>query len=121
MGFLQQLTVKKKRRQNDGYWCREVSNIVLQKAGVQPIQTYIDLRQATTAECMDFWPIFKVCVEKTGYKGGGSHFDMWWRQAEANKQIRAILEEIFGGSEGLVATRIRQTWRERGMGGGDRL
>ena len=30
-------------------------------------------------------------MKEMGYKGGGKQRKLWWRQAEANKQLRAML------------------------------
>ena len=78
---------------------------------MQPLQAYIDRRQATVAEWVALRTIFKVCVKETGYKGGGRHRELWWRQAEANKQMRSTLEEILAA--------VRDWWqREYSRHGG---
>ena len=46
------------------------------------------------AEWVDLWPIFEVCENDTGYEGGGRLQEPWWRQATAEKNLRAMLEEI---------------------------
>ena len=39
--------------------------------GTKPLWEYIDKRQAKVLEWVALWPIFEVCVNETGYKGGG--------------------------------------------------
>ena len=47
--------------------------------------------------------MFEILAMETDYEGEGKHQETCWRQAAANKQLRATLEEI------LVAERER--WR----------
>ena len=61
---------------------------MLQEAGKQPLQTYIEQMQVSVAEWVALRPIFEVCAKETGYKGGGRHQDPWMRQAAANKNLR---------------------------------
>ena len=37
--------------------------------GNNPLQEYIERRQVTVAEWIYLWPLFKVCVKETGFKG----------------------------------------------------
>ena len=53
-------------------------------------------------------------MKEMGYKGGGRHQDLWWRQAESNKQMRAMLEDI------LAAVRDRWQHEYGRHGGGER-
>ena len=50
MVFLRKVTGKKARRKRYGSWRRAVSDILLQEAVTQLLQTYIDRRKATVAE-----------------------------------------------------------------------
>ena len=52
---------------------------VLQGVGKQPLQTYLDRRQAKLAEWVVLWPIFDVCKRETGYERGGKIQVPWWR------------------------------------------
>ena len=94
MGFLRQVTRLKAKRLKDGSWQKVASDRVLQGAGTQPLQTYIGRRQATVAEWVALRPIFEVYAKETGYEGGGRLREPWWRQAAAEKQLRATLEDI---------------------------
>ena len=44
---------------------------VLEKAGTQTLETYIERRQAIVAEWVALRPILEVCDIETGYEGGG--------------------------------------------------
>ena len=44
---------------------------VLEKAVNQPLETYIERRQAIVAEWVALRPILEVCDIETGYEGGG--------------------------------------------------
>ena len=59
MGFLQKMTGKKMRRQKYGSCRRAASYRVIQEAGTQPLQTYIDQIQATLEE----WVALRTIVE----------------------------------------------------------
>ena len=52
VGFLRQVKRMKAKRQKES-WRKVASVRVLQGAGTQPLQTYIDRRQATVAEWVD--------------------------------------------------------------------
>ena len=41
-----------------------------------------------------FFPIFEVCIRETGYEGGGSKRDAWWRQEVEDTKLRETLEKI---------------------------
>ena len=86
-------------------------------AVTQPLQNYLDRRQATGAEWVDLQPIFDVCTREMVYEGGGKLWVPWWRQVAAEKQPRVRLEDI------LSAARERRQWKygrsgegEEGMG-----
>ena len=105
------MTGKNSRRQNNGSWQRAALESVLQEVGAQPLQTYIDRRQAIVAEWVELSPIFEVCVKEMGYKGGGVYQEPWWRQVVDNKHLRDMLEDI------LEATRDRQRHESIRYGG----
>ena len=67
---------------------------MLQGAGTQPLQTYLDRRQATVAEWVALRPTFNVYARETSYKGGGKLQDPWWRKAAAEKHLTVTLKEI---------------------------
>ena len=50
VGFLRQVTNIKKKILKDGLWQKVAAYRVLQGVGTQPLQTYLDSRQATVAE-----------------------------------------------------------------------
>ena len=56
---------------------------MLQAAGTQPLQTWIDRSRATVAEWVSTGPIFEVCAQEKGNKGGGRWHATWWRQTTA--------------------------------------
>ena len=58
--------------------------------------------------------MFEILAMETDYEGEGKHQETCWRQAAANKQLRATLEEI------LVAERAqcRESGRCDDDGGG---
>ena len=57
VGFLRQVTRKKARREMCSSSRREDPDSVLQEAGTQPLQTYIDRRKMAMAEWMALRPI----------------------------------------------------------------
>ena len=77
--LLRQVTRTKEKRYKDGSWQKVASGIVLQGVGTQPLQTYIDRMQVTVVEWVALRPLFEVCVNETGYKGGGRLREMWLR------------------------------------------
>ena len=62
---------------------------------------YIVRQQATVAQQVALRPIFELCADNTGYKGGGCRRQAWWHQGAADKQLRAILEEVSWESRSL--------------------
>ena len=95
------------------------------------LQPYnIDRRQATVAEWVALRPIFEACTKETGYEEGGRQQEPWWRQAEANNQLRSTLEEISatsrerrqqesgrrGGGKGWEEDKDSERDRQRGGG-----
>ena len=68
VGFQQQETGMKARRLGDKTWTKEGPERVLQTAGTEPLQDYMNKRQATVAEWVALCPIFEVCAKETGYE-----------------------------------------------------
>ena len=68
MGFLIQVKNLKEKNLKDGSWRKVVADRVIQGAGTQPLQTYLDRRQATVAEWVELRPIFEVCARDMGYE-----------------------------------------------------
>ena len=66
LGFLRQVKKLKAKRLRDSSRRKVAVDIVLQGVGTQPLQTYLDRRQATVAEWVALWTIFDVCVRETG-------------------------------------------------------
>ena len=60
VGFLQQVTKLKAKILRDGSWQKVAAENVLQEAGTQPLQAYLDRRKATVAELVALRPIFDV-------------------------------------------------------------
>ena len=110
VGLLRQVIKLKAKILRDGSWRKATANKVLQRAGTQPIRTYLDRRQATVAEWVALRHTFNVYARETSYKGGGKLQDPWWRKAAADKHLRVTLKYI------LVAARD-QRQRESGRGG----
>ena len=54
------MTKIKKKIMKDGSWRKVASDKILQGAGTQLIQTYIDKRQASVEEWVDSQPIFDI-------------------------------------------------------------
>ena len=79
VGFLRQITRKKTKRLRYGSWWQVTAKTVLQRAGTQPLRTYLDRRQATVAEWVALRSIFGSCTRETGYEGGGRLRVPWWR------------------------------------------
>ena len=52
----------KAKRLKDGSWQKGTAEKVLQVAGTQLLQTYLDRRQATGADWKAFLPMFEVCT-----------------------------------------------------------
>ena len=98
-GFLRKLTNLKAKILRDGLWRKVEAEKVLHRTGKQPLQTYLDKRQATVAEWVDLRPIFNVYTRETGYNLGGNMGLPWWIQAAAEKHLKVTLEDI------LAATR----------------
>ena len=68
VGFLRQVKKLKTKKLRDGLWHKAAANKILQGSGTQPIQTYLDRRQATVAEWGDLRTIFDVCTMKMVYE-----------------------------------------------------
>ena len=113
MGLLQQVMSMKEERKKDGSCKKVASDRVLQGEGTQPIHTYIYRRQVKVVEWVALRPIFEVYAKETGYEGGGRLREPWWRQAAAEKQLRATLEDI------LVAAMERRRQEPSRRGGGE--
>ena len=94
VGFLRQVKRTKVKSQKDISWWKVASERVLQGAGTQPLKTYIDRRQVTVAEWVALRRIFEVYVKETSYEGGGRLREPWWRQAESEKHLRSMIEDI---------------------------
>ena len=47
---------------------------------------------------MEIRPIFEVCTKEKGYEGGGRLHKPWRRQADAEQQLKAMLEEILASA-----------------------
>ena len=77
MGFLRQVTKLKAKKLKDGSWLKLTADRVLQRLVTQPLQTYLDRRQATVLEWVALQPIFEVCTRETGYEGEGNLGDIW--------------------------------------------
>ena len=106
VGFLRKAKKLKAERLRERLCWKAASKKVLQGAETQPIQTYLDRRQATVSEWVALRPIFNVCARETGYEGGGNLRVPWQRQEAAEKQLKFKLEEILrrqgcGGDENL--------------------
>ena len=89
---------------------------VLEKAGTQPLITYIARSQSTVAVWVSLLPILEVYDRETCYEGGGRLQELWWRQTASRNQLSATLKDI------LAAARERR-WkpvRDGKSGGGDR-
>ena len=78
MSFLRQVTHKQAMRHRDGSWQQVPAEEVLQGAVTQTLRAYVKRRQATVAEWVDTRPIFDVCVQETGFEGGGRLRVPWW-------------------------------------------
>ena len=52
-------------------------NKVLQVLETQPLQNYLDRRQATVAEWVSLRSFFDLCVSKTGYDVGEKLWVPW--------------------------------------------
>ena len=74
---------KKENLLRDRSWRQVSAKKVLQGAGTQPFQTYMDRIQATVAEWVDLWPIFDICARNTGYEEGRRLQVPWWREEAA--------------------------------------
>ena len=94
MGFLCRIMRQGEVQHKDHTWRQLPTEKVLEKAGTQPLGTYMDMRQATVAEWVKLRPILEVCDRDTGYKGGERRRELWWRQPEARKQLGATLKEV---------------------------
>ena len=71
MGFLQQVTRKQATLSRDGSWQHFMEKSVLQRAGTQSLQTYVDRGQATVPEWVDLRPMFDVVQERWVMRDGG--------------------------------------------------
>ena len=94
MGLLHRITRQGAVRQKDGTWRQVEAETVLERAGTQPLGTHIGRRQATLAKWVMLSPILEVCDRDTGYKGGGSLQEPWWRQTAARKKLSDSLKDI---------------------------
>ena len=64
------MTTFKAKGLRDGLWQKVVASKVLEGAGTQPFQTYLERRQATVVEWVALWTIFNVYAREMVYKGG---------------------------------------------------
>ena len=94
MGFLRRITRQRVVQQKDGTWRQVSAEIFLEKAGTQPLGTYIYRRQATVAEWGSLRPILEVCDRETGYEGEGRCREPWWRQTTPRKHLSDMLKDI---------------------------
>ena len=92
--LLRQMTKLKAKNLKEGLWRKVAAEKVLQGAGTQLIQNYLERRKATVAEWVALRSIFEVCARETGYGGGGNTRNPRLRQEAAEKQLRVMLEEI---------------------------
>ena len=83
-------------------WGDVAADKVLQGAFTQPLQTYLDRRQATVEKWKYLRPIFDICVREIGYEGERKLRVPWWRQVAAEKQKKVTVEYI------LTASRLRR-------------
>ena len=110
MGFLRRITRQGAVRKKDGAWRQVSADTAPEKAGTQPLGTYIDRRQATVAEWVVLHPILEFCERETGYKVGERLREPWWRK------LGATLKDI-----SAAARERRWKYGRRGkIGGGDR-
>ena len=68
MGFLRQVKKLKTKGLRGGLWQKAAEKKIIQGSGTQPIQTYLDRRQATLTEWGDLRTIFDVCTMKMVYE-----------------------------------------------------
>ena len=61
VGLLRQVKNLKAKSMEEGLWQKVAADRVLQGAGTQPLQTYLERRQAKVAEWVALRPIFEVC------------------------------------------------------------
>ena len=87
------ITGKRAMWLRDGTWDTPGAEVVQEAAGTQSARTYIDRRQATLDQWVALHPLFGVCTRETGYEGGGSRMDLWWRQEATEKKLQATLAE----------------------------
>ena len=83
---------------------------MLQKKGTQPLQTYIDSRQTTVADWVDFRPIFEVCAKETAYTGGGGAPGAVVSVGGSWKIVEGHVRIYFISSKGAAVTGIWQAW-----------
>ena len=81
-------------RLRDGTWETPGAEGVREAAGTQSARTYIERRQATVDHWVALHILFEVCARDTGYDGGGSMSQTWWRQEATEKQLRATLADL---------------------------
>ena len=88
---------------------------MLQGDGTQTIRNYVARGQATVAEWVATRPILDVCVQDTGFEGGGILRVPWWRQKAAEDHMRVLVEAI---SEVERVRRQKEYGRHNGSKGG---
>ena len=71
VGFLRRITRQRAVQNKDGTKRQVAADTVLDKAGNQPLRTYIVSRQATKGEWMALCHILEVCDREKNYKGVG--------------------------------------------------
>ena len=67
-------------RQKDRTWRQVAVETVLEKAGTQTLETYIERRQAIVAEWVALRPILEVCDKEKAYKRRRRRQEPCWRQ-----------------------------------------
>ena len=89
---------------------------MLKEAVTNTLGAYIDKRQAILVEWIVLRTIIEICDSDTGYKGGESLRETWWRQTAARKQLSVTLKDIL---ESARARRCGKGGEGRGVAESD--
>ena len=84
----------------------------MKEEGNQDTRTYTVRRQETVAQWVALRPIFEVCVQETGYEGGGADMGPVVTVDGSGLPTEGYAKIYLGRYTGAEAMGIRKEWRE---------
>ena len=93
VGLLHNIMGKRVIQKDDGSWEIPAAEEVLGATGIQSESICIGQRQVTVSQWVYLPPLLEVCVQKTGYGGGGMKRRTQQRHGATGEALRTTLEE----------------------------